>query len=115
MLTDNTKEQFEKWYLKLIRKERKDYGMFSDVQVLAKFYRLLPSHQWGVFQDFADSFGYDIYFSPYYDWTKEKDTGFKWYSSKRKDSYISHTGLSDTIKEARNAAIEKLDEIINQA
>ena len=113
-LTEKAKEQFEKWYLILIRKERKDYLKFTNEQVLRKFYRLLPSQQWGTYQDWADSLGYDIYFTPYYDWTKERDTGFKWYCAKRNDSYISETGLKDTIQEARNAAINKLNELINE-
>lgn len=108
MFTGKAKEQFEEWFkFKWREKGSAPIG-------LAKFYSLPESMQWGVFQDWADSLGYDIYFSPYYDWTKEKDTGFKWYFSKRKDSYISETGLRDTIQEARNAAIEKLNEIINK-
>jgi hypothetical protein len=108
-LTGKAKEQFEEWLN--TQKGWKD-NWYGGVLL---FEGMPNQMQWGVFQDWADSLGYDIYYSPYYDWTKEKDTGFKWYSSKRKDSYISHTGLSDTIQEARNAAIEKLNEIINQA
>jgi len=109
-LTEKAKEKFEKW---LLDHEMHNQGGYN-FDYPKWFSALHPSFQWGVYQDWADSLGYDIYFTPYYDWTKERDTGFKWYFAERNDSYISETGLKDTIQEARNAAIEKLNELINE-
>lgn len=61
------------------------------------------------------TFGYDVYFTPNYDWTKECNDGYKWYCAKKKDSYISKTEISDDIDEARLAAIKAFDEIVNSA
>ena len=99
------KELFEQWYLEWASEQ---YGIIS------QFYEIPKAFQWGVYQDFADSLGYDVYVCPYYDWTKEANNGLKWYVSKRSDLYISGTGLEDDLEEARNAAIEKFNEIINQ-
>lgn len=102
-LTGQTKIDFEKWYLLLIRQQRKDYDKFSDDQVLRKFYRLLQSQQWGVFQDFADSVGVNISAGSF------GDSGVFDYEI----DFIPSDEIRDTRQEARNAAIEKFNEIYN--
>jgi hypothetical protein len=105
-LTGRTKEQFEKWYLLLIRQQRKDYDKFSDDQVLRKFYRLLKSQQWGVIQDFADSLGYHIQIVASLNQTT--------YSYEMYDKKREYTGkIFHTRQESRDAAIEKFNEINN--
>jgi hypothetical protein len=108
-ITGLAKELFEKWYLLLIRKERKDYDKFSDDQVLRKFYRLLPSQKWGVYQDWADSMGYELYTC------REDSNNFLW-SVERPDGKLfkDTEGMTPLRQEARNAAIEKLNQIINE-
>ena len=113
-LTDKAKELFEKWYLKLIRENRRDYDKFSDEVILRKFYRLLPSQQWGVYQDFADSLGYliEILVVPIENTLYRFEFDFTIYNQNEQIE-IGELGC-ETRQEARNAAIGKLNEIINQ-
>ena len=120
-LTDKAKEQFEKWYLELIRKERKDYSKYPPNSIWQKFYRSLPSQQWGIYQDFADSLGYAVgslfirqnsvldgykdYHSPFI--KRHSDT-----DEFAKDLFTYQ--LLKTRQEARKAAIEKLNQVINE-
>ncbi len=60
MTTGKNKEQFEKWYLTLTRKERKDYIKFTDAQILRKFYRSIFEMQIGVYLAYYDSLGLDV-------------------------------------------------------
>ena len=92
-LTGETKEQFEKWF-----NTHHVYEHFG----LATFKELPASFQWGVIQDFADSLGYELYIS------KE---GLSWFWAIDETLY---EGYKKTRQEARNAAIEKLNEILNQ-
>lgn len=114
-LTGKSQKQFEEWYLVLIRQERKDYDKFSDEQVLAKFYRLLSSQQWGVIQDWADLIGIELEVNRYWDMSTEEYDGFchyvQYYSVKDPDAEYT---LNKTRQEARNAAIEKLNQLINE-
>ncbi len=108
-LTGKAKEQFEAWYLKLIRVQREDYNKFDDYTIIKKFYRSIQSMQWGVIQDFADSLGYDIIAES----TTAQDK--YWFTIYTLPESITEEKMFDTRQEARNAAIEKLNEIINQA
>jgi hypothetical protein len=74
------KELFEKWYNE--NYEFVEIPSIDDSFCIDTFYDLPASMQWGVYQDFADSLGYDVYVCPYYDWTKEANNGLKWYVSK---------------------------------
>lgn len=51
-LTGQCAEDFNKWYLEMIRKDREDYFRFGVDAVLAKFNRTVESMKWGVYQDF---------------------------------------------------------------
>ena len=80
----------------------------SDFRFLAQFSKLPESMQWGVYQDWADSVGYHI-------------ETYIWYCMDDKNNYygaeVRYQDISDfnkTRQEARNAAIEKLNEIINE-
>lgn len=104
-LTGKAKELFEAWYLKLPNATGLNYGTFDIT--MNRFYCLPESMQWGVYQDWADSIGYDL-------------NAFKSLSSDV-DTYVYISSVNDecvrddhtTRQEARNAAIEKLNELVN--
>jgi hypothetical protein len=91
-LTGQTKIDFENWYLS------------SEVPVLyphiVNFYGLPDALQWGVVQDFADSVGY------YFDIEKRfNEDGYVCFGN---HNFEKET---NTRQEARNAAIEKFNDI----
>jgi len=93
-LTGKAKKLFEEWFVKNI-----DYDIHS-------FYRLPESMQFGVYQDWADSLGYELYVD------KNTPISFGWglfYLIKEIDS-----GDLKTRQEARNAALKKLNDLINE-
>ena len=106
-LTNKAKEQFEKWYLKELNPV--EYTPEDESDDYA-FYNLPESLQWGVMQDFADSLGYDLYI------TKDSPVNYYWAVS----DLINCLGCKENVdhimtrQEARNAAIEKLNEILNE-
>lgn len=97
------KELFEKWYYK-----KMIYSKWWNEDV---FYKLPESMQWGVIQDFADSLGYEVStFLALSDLSK-----YGWdITIHEKDMVAFRATYFKTRQEARNAAIEKLNEIINQ-
>lgn len=56
-LSGKSLEQFEKWYIPYLRKQRPDYIRFTDEQLLSKFRRKQDSEKYGVLVDFFDSLG----------------------------------------------------------
>lgn len=100
-LTGKAKEQFEDWLN--TQKGWKD-NWYGGVLL---FEGMPNQMQWGVFQDFADSLGYELYLS------KESPLEYFWAVCDLIRSF--NEGNCKTRQEARNAAIEKLNEIINQA
>jgi hypothetical protein len=106
-LTGKAKDKFEKWY------QNNSVHYYDGTPIQLGFDKLDVRCQWGVIQDFADSVGVDIYINPYHDWVTDSMEGYNWYAELRNESYISGTGNVPTIQEARNAAIEKLNEILN--
>ena len=98
-LTGKAKEQFEEWFKSDIKGDYIDH-------YLIVFYQSSLSMQWGVYQDWADSLkggrmevyaqnnGYNIIIQ-----TEEKYCSFQSRGNRQ---------------EARNAAIEKLNELINE-
>jgi hypothetical protein len=106
ILTGKAKEKFEEWFRMNIP-EQYD-GIFTlnyedSCYETVEFYDLPESMQFGVYQDWADSLGY------YFDIEKRFD----------EDGYVcfgNHNFERDTNtrQEARNAAIEKLNELINE-
>lgn len=105
-LTGKAKEKFEKWYFSLPNAMGLNYGTIA--LTMNRFYCLPESMQWGVIQDWADSIGYDVSaFNTSDDYT--------WLiTDKRIKSEIWEEGFANTRQEARNDAIEKLNEIINK-
>ena len=96
-LTGTAKEQFEKWF-----NTHHVYEHFG----LATFKELPPSFQWGVIQDFSDSLGYDLS-------CVEHSNAFMFLITHKKGTWKEGFDFK-TRQEARNAAIEKLNELINQ-
>jgi hypothetical protein len=78
----------------------------SDFRFLAQFSKSPESMQWGVYQDWADSLGLELYVD------KNIPNSFGWgifdLIKEINGGYLS------TRQEARNAALEKLNEIINE-
>jgi len=103
-LTGKAKEQFEKWYLKhSIRIQSNTNGILANIMA---FYELNPMFQWGVYQDWADSLGYFI--------TNSWINTDVFCPDITKDGLILWEDDFKTRQEARNAAIEKLNEIVNE-
>ena len=96
-LTVKAKEQFEEWFNKNSFDE--EYNNW----VTYKFEKMHPSMKWGVYQDFADSLGIEIY--------AEKSLCREVFVSLT-DSYPC--GYFKTRPEARKAAIEKLNELLKE-
>jgi len=67
-----------------------------------------PSMKWGVYQDWADSIGYDVQIVVNMGQTRY---GAEIYD--KKSLYVAD-GTYETRQEARNAAIEKLNNLINE-
>jgi hypothetical protein len=116
-LTGQTKIDFEKWLKKNYHYSIKrfiggmdEFNFIGDIH----FNRLPEAMQWGVFQDFAESIGFDVYVEPCYDWVTESTEGYNYYVEQRTSEYVDSKGNRSTMQEARNAAIEKLNEIINE-
>lgn len=101
MLTGKAKEHFRTWYEKQPR--------YTPTHV--PFDRLMsmsPAIHWGVIQDWADLMGYEM-------WVEKNVVGFRyWYNIYEKDGIVHYNEGFKTRQEARNAAIEKLNEIINK-
>lgn len=114
-LTDKAKELFEEWYV------NNPVHYYDGHPIQLRFEYLDVRCQWGVYQDWADSLGYSIGLN-YQQTTgtcrvdiwrrrseKEKTGKNDWMKKK-----VGHIPTYITRKEARNAAIEKLNELINQ-
>ena len=103
-LTREAQKGFEEWYLaNYIYNHREDYIRFGDANVLRKFYRMHEAMQFGVYQDYADSVG--IYLNTIL------CGGFM--IKYKAIVNLVDVGSFNTRPEARTAAIEKLDEILN--
>ena len=104
------KELFEKWYVKHNYEVRDLHDTHFDTYIIG-FYGLDDSFQWGVYQDFADSLGYEV--STFVSLSDLSKYGWD-ITIHEKDMVAFRTTYFKTRQEARNAAIEKLNEIINQ-
>jgi hypothetical protein len=92
-LTGTAQEQFEEWYV--------DNNYHSDF--VDYFEDLHEACKWGVYQDWADSLGEELYLS------KEADGRWFWALYDPKSE-----GYAKSLQDARNAAIESLNGLINQ-
>ena len=90
------KELFEEWYV----------NQFHDYKFYNPFNILPSSMQWGVMQDFYDSLGINIFI------TVEHDFGYI-ITKDRYDEIYEVKKWYNTRQEARQAALDKAEEIIN--
>ena len=100
MLTGKAKDKFEGWLN--TQKGWKD-NWYGGVLL---FEGMPTQMQWGVYQDWADSLGYDLYIS------KESPLEYFWAVCDLIRSF--NEGNCKTRQEARNASIEKLNQLINE-
>ena len=104
-LTGKALLDFWSWYL--LPKQRKTYQtdlrLFTSSIVKVRFFNLSLAERWGVYQDFADILGIEIY--------AEKSLCREGFVSLT-DSYPC--GYFNTRTEARADAINKLNEILNK-
>ena len=94
-LTGKAKELFEEWYN---QSDWIAYGKITDTV----FHALPESMRWGVYQDWADSLGEELYIS--------KD-GRGWFWAL---DYRYSDGYAESLPQARNAALASLNDLINQ-
>lgn len=104
MLEGKAKDKFEEWFFKNIQYSVPSSVFGSEDATPNDFYVLYPSMQWGVIQDFADSLGhkFTIHIGMFNSWdVYHNDYCFSFRECKSR-------------QEARTAAIEKLNELINK-
>ena len=97
-LTSKAETAFKAYYV-----DQYQEGVFRQY----KWFKDLPeSMQWGVYQDWAGSLGYELYIS------KEHPLEYFWSFCDLLRGF--NEGVCKTRQEARNAAIEKLEDLINR-
>jgi hypothetical protein len=97
-LTGKAKEAFKSYYV-----DQYQEGTFRQYE----WFKDLPeAFKWGVYQDWADSLGHELYIS------KEDPLEYFWSLWYLLRSF--NEGTCKTRQEARNAAIEKLNQLINE-
>ena len=103
-LTGKAKEEFEKWFANELERTEQKLTELGRVHVVDEFYtRITESMQWGVYQDWADSLGHNISANIF------GSSGLFDYEI----DFIPSDEIRHTRQEARNAAVEKLNELIN--
>lgn len=119
-MTGKCQEEFKKWYIPYIREQRPDYLRFSDESLLRKFNRSIPSMQFGVIVDFADSVGYEIQIANLSDRlameVKPVNDGFRaWVNRVAFDgSGYRNKSRAYTRSKARQVAVEEFNRIYNE-
>jgi len=110
-LTGKAQEKFEEW---LFEQPKFYCQEHLKHQWLSEFYSLPDSMQWGIYQDWADSMGFDlcVFWDERYD--ENDNSKFELFWSVSKIDMIGWDGYCKTRQEARDAAIEKLNQIINE-
>lgn len=102
-LTGKAKELFEKWF--------NTHHVYEHL-CLATFQELPASMQYGVYQDWADSLGIRLDVTVCYDNMLHYIRGFE--VKVNEEELFQSNDVFETRQEARNAAIDKLNELINQ-
>ena len=106
-LTGKAKEQFEKWLIE------QNTGMVLDTESepWVLLYDMAEAARWGFYQDWADSLGYDMI-------AGENRKSYIYLITSQPHERLIQTWEEGfdfkTRQEARNAAIEKLNELVNQ-
>ena len=107
-LTGKAKEKFEKWYV--TRDWYNPISINTEHTPNIDFYDLPKSMQWGVYQDWADSLGYDISIvSSYYDGWQYSFT-----TCSPSGQFLEHNQVYQTREQAQYSAVDKLDDLINE-
>jgi len=109
-LTSKCKDDFEKWYKKTAKQNYINYGMFLNMPLV---------FQYSVYVDFFDSVGIQVKVEKEFDMDYAIYTGdYAWICDLEKlrgqDSHIVKNGFTETLKEAREKAIEKANEMYNE-
>lgn len=106
MLTGKAKQIFDEWMQSLPYKFQSDITgvLFNEIT----FNSLPLSMQWGVYQQWADSMGYDA--TVRFNWHYRDYT----YEIVSKNGLVLIGGHINTREEAQKAAIEKLNDLINK-
>ena len=104
-LTGKAKEQFDNWLTSAYQASEHAQAF----KALNLFYKMPNSMQWGAYQDWADSIKVVV----------DVETNFVLPTKENRGCIAYVNGLpvgsrNTTRQEARNAAIEKLNELINQ-
>lgn len=105
-LNGKAKELFEEWFNHGLEDWGDGYGHY----LIEKFYKEHPSLQWGVLQDWADSLGIECVVE-YWD---ESSFAYWVHAQGGKIRLNSADGFEPSRQEARNAAIKKLNELVNE-
>jgi len=104
-LTGKAKEQLNTWY------QNNPVHYYEDTPNQLEFGKLDIRCQWGIIQDWADSVGYEL--------STRWNVSLKLHFAYVRDISYYESRLPwsphNTRQEARSAAIEKLNEIINEA
>jgi hypothetical protein len=116
-LTGKCKEDFEKWFEPPLAEWITDpWAIANYGSMVARFYTLKDSMQYGVYEDFFDSVGIILDIQPFLDYNNNTYTKVLYYTTIVifLNSIIECDYLkSDTKPQARAAAIEKANEIYN--
>ena len=100
--------------MKLTDKCKKDFEWYYDVLDIPHYYinvefKILPeSMQYGVYVDFFDSLGFNI-------WTYTSDKKMFYYALLTSGRYLRSYGKCNSRAEARSEAIKKANEIYNNS
>lgn len=108
IFTDKAKEFFEEWYFKnfIATKDIDINDILDDQFYFDCFYKYPLAFQWGVIQDFSDSLKYEV---------SDRRPNYLIEYKNGKDSMLySGKAIFSTRQEARTAAIEKLNKLINE-
>ena len=109
-LTGKCKEDFEKWFEPPLKENEKDpWGIALYGSMVAEFYSLTESMQYGVYVDFFDSVGIKISIRNISDayWFVINNVNTEGKKDRYEGRYMSRP-------EARTKAIEKANEIYNK-
>ena len=121
-LTGKAKEDFEKWLSDTDIQNILEVLEYNGALMSDNLFSELPkSMQWGVYQDWADRLG--VHLSVYmgveesigyeFDITTIEKRSIPTYPFERKVKETNGVGGYQTREQARNAAVEKLNELIN--
>lgn len=112
-LTGECLKGFEEWYKKVYLKR---FPFFIRPFALILFYIDTPSEQWGVVEEYADSLNCYISVWGIIEDVINMKAGYDaTVSYKGELHFLSGDEFFNTRQEARNAAVEKFDELVNNA